>query len=415
MSPTGASDERIRVLDVSRTETARPSPEWRSPVHRWIRRAIVLLLIVAVGVILRLTVWRPEPIEVEIFTAETGRVEATVVNSRAGTVESRLRAEMSPGIAGLVATIDVEKGERVRRGQVLLRLDAAEHEANARLAERSLDASRASGEEACLSAEQAARDLRRAEGLAARNLASEQDLEDAQTHARVTEAECTAAGARVRQAEASLALAQATLDKTTMRAPFDGVVLDVTTEVGEWISPSPPGVMIPPVIDVIAPDSLYVSAPIDEADVAEIRVGQPCRITLDAYRGRDFPGRVTSVASYVESSEQQNRTLEVEAVFLEGDLPENLLPGLSADVEVILQARDQALRIPTYALLEGDRVLIVEGDHLESRTVQTGLRNWEFAEITGGIEVGARVVTSLDRPEVKAGVRVRVVEAGEAP
>lgn len=382
-------------------------------MHRWMRRVAVLLALVLVVLVLRWTVWRPEPIEVEVFVAETGRVESTVVNSRAGTVESRLRAGMSPGIAGLVSSIEVDKGERVRRGEVLLQLDASEHRANARLAERSLDAARASSDEACLAAEQAARDLRRAEGLSERDLASDQDLEDAQTHARVTEAECTAARARVSQAEASLALARATLDKTTMRAPFDGVVLDVTTEVGEWISPSPPGVMIPPVIDVIAPDSLYVSAPIDEADVSEIRVGQPCRITLDAYRGRDFPGRVTSVASYVEASSEQSRTLEVEAVFLEGDLPENLLPGLSADVEVILAERDGALRIPTYALLEGDRVLRVEGDELVSAPVKTGLRNWEYVEITDGLEPGDRVVTSLDRPEVKAGARVRVVEGSD--
>lgn len=384
-------------------------------MHRWVRRIGFLLAVVAVFVALRVTVFRPDPIEIEVFAVEEGRVESTVVNSRAGTVKSRLHAEMSPGIAGLVEAIEVEKGQQVRRGQVLLQLDDAEHRANAQLSERSLDAARATQDESCLAAEQAVRDLRRAEGLAERDLGSAQNLEDAQTHARVAEAECTAARARVRQAEASLALARATLAKTTMRAPFDGVVLDVSTEVGEWISPSPPGVMIPPVVDIIAPDSLYVSAPIDEADVAEIRVGQPCRITLDAYRGREFPGRVTSVASFVETSEQQNRTLEVEAVFLEGDLPENLLPGLSADVEVILQSRDESLRIPTYALLEGSRVLVARGDDLESRVVQTGLRNWEYVEVTGGLEAGERVVTSLDRPEVKAGARVRVVEQGEGP
>ena len=70
----------------------------------------------------------------------------------------------------------------------------------------------------------------------------------------------------MKQAEAAVAAAQAILDKTVMTAPFDGVVLDVTTEVGEWVTPSPPGVLIPPVIDVIDPDSLYVSAPLDEAE-----------------------------------------------------------------------------------------------------------------------------------------------------
>jgi HlyD family secretion protein len=384
-------------------------------MNRWARRLLVLLVIIVVIVALRLTVWRPGAVPVEVFAVETGRVESTVVNSRAGTVESRLRAEMSPGIAGLVSAIPVEKGESVRRGQVLLQIDDAEHRANARLAERSLEAARATAREAILDADQAERDLQRAQGLAARDLASDQNLEDAQTRALITRTECTAAEARAAQAEAALELAQATLDKTTMRAPFDGVVLDVTTEVGEWISPSPPGVMIPAVIDVIAPDSLYVSAPIDESDVARLRLGQPCRITLDAYRDRAFTGRVSYIASFVETTQQQNRTLEVETDFLETDLPANLLPGLSADVEVILDAHEDVVRVPSFALLEGDVVLVVNDDHLVSREVTTGLRNWEFVEVLDGLAEGDLVVTSLDRPEVEAGARVEVVAGGPAP
>ena len=84
--------------------------------------------------------------------------------------------------------------------------------------------------------------------------------------------------------------ARATLEKTVITAPFDGVVLDVSTEVGEWISPSPPGVPIPPVLDLIDPEALYLSAPIDEADLARVRVGLPVRMTLDAFPGRSFEG-----------------------------------------------------------------------------------------------------------------------------
>jgi len=382
---------------------------------RWTRRLLFLLAIVLVIVALRLTVWRPRAVPVEVFTVETGRVESTVVNSRAGTVDSRLHAEMSPGIAGLVKAIPVKKGETVKAGEVLLQIDDAEHRANAQLARRSLDAARATARQARLDADQAQRDLHRAKDLRERNLTSEQGLEEAQTKAEVTEVETIAAEARVKEAEASLDLARATLEKTTMRAPFDGVVLDVSTEVGEWISPSPPGVQIPAVVDVIAPDSLYVSAPIDESDVERLRLDQPCRITLDAFRNRAFNGRITYIASFVETTQQQNRTLEVEADFLEGDLPANLLPGLSADVEVILDAKDDVLRIPSFALLEGDVVLVVEKNRLVSRKVETGLRNWEFVEVLGGLAKGDRVVTSLDRSDVVAGARVKVTTGGESP
>lgn len=377
-------------------------------MRRWIRRLVVLLVIVLAIVVVQRTVLQPEPIEVEVFEVGVGRVESTVVNSRAGTIESRLRAAMSPGIAGLVAEIAVVKGDAVQRGQVLLRLDDAEQRAAVQLAERALEATRAMAEEACLAAAQAERDLSRAEGLAAQDLSSVQNLEDAQTRTQITRAECTAARARARREEAALSAARATLAKTVMRAPFTGVVLDVSTEVGEWISPSPPGLMIPAVLDVIAPDSLYVSAPIDEADVADVRVGQTCRITLDAFRDRAFDGRITYVASSVATEREQSRTLRVEAEFLTRDLPTNLLPGLSADLEIILETRGGVLRVPTYALLEGDRVLVVEGDQLVARDVRTGLRNWEFTEAIEGVRSGDRVVVSLDRPEVVAGARVKV-------
>ena len=88
-----------------------------------------------------------------------------------------------------------------------------------------------------------------------------------------------------------------------------------------------------------------------------------------------------------------------------------LLPGTSADVEVILSARDDVLRVPTQALLEGGRVLVLEHDRLVERALQTGLRNWDMTEVASGLAVGDRVVTSLDRPEVKAGARAKVVES----
>jgi HlyD family secretion protein len=183
--------------------------------------------------------------------------------------------------------------------------------------------------------------------------------------------------------------------------------------VGEWISPSPPGVPIPPVLDVIDPAALYVSAPIDEADIARIRVGLPARITLDAFRGRPFKGTLTYVSSFVETRQEQNRTLRVEAEFEESQLPPNLLPGLSADVEIILDARESVLRIPTYALLENNRVLLVQKDRLVERKVSPGLHNWSFTEITSGLAAGDLVVVSLDRPEIKAGARVLATREAE--
>jgi HlyD family secretion protein len=294
----------------------------------------------------------------------------------------------------------------VQRGDVLIRLDDQEHLAQVRLAERSLEAANAAAEQARLEAEQAHRFWKRSETLAEGDVVSETVLEQDETRALTADAALLAARARIREAEAALDAARATLNKATMRAPFDGIVLDVTTEVGEWISPAPPGVFIPPVVDLIDPDALYVSAPIDEADVARLEIGLPVRITLDAFRGQSFQGTLTYASSFVETREDQNRTLRVEAEFNEQTLPDNLLPGLSTDLEIILAMREEAVRIPTYALMEGSRVFTLESDTLVEREVTTGLKNWSFTEIRSGLEVGESVVVSLDRPEVVAGARV---------
>jgi len=133
------------------------------------------------------------------------------------------------------------------------------------------------------------------------------------------------------------------------------------------------------------------------------------RITLDAFRGQSFAGTLTYVSSFVETRQEQNRTLEVEAVFTDSPLPGNLLPGLSADLEVILDAKDDSLRIPTYALLEGGHVMVIENDRLVERAITTGLHNWKYTEVTSGLERGEQIVVSLDRPEVVAGARVVVI------
>jgi HlyD family secretion protein len=387
--------------------------EQRRQRTRWLKPLVFLAVVVAGAVALRLTVFRPKLVPVTVQRVEKGRVEDSVVNSRAGTVQSRLRSEMSPGIAGLVVAIPARKGTQVKKGDVLLRLDDTEQKAHVQLAMSTLDAARAAADQAQLEAGLAERQWRRTQELGRSQVVSETVFDADRTQAQTTQSTLAAAKAHIQEAEASLDAAKSILEKTVISAPFDGVVLDVTTEVGEWISPSPPGVPIPPVLDLIDPHALYISAPIDEADVARIRVGLPVRLTLDAFRGRSFKGKLTYVSSFVETRQEQNRTLRVEAEFEEKQLPENLLPGLSADIEVILDAREDVLRLPTYALLENNRVLVVSGDQLVERKVTIGLHNWSFTEIISGLAAGEPIVVSLDRPEVKAGARVTVTQEGE--
>jgi HlyD family secretion protein len=199
-------------------------------------------------------------------------------------------------------------------------------------------------------------------------------------------------------------VARANLERTRLYAPFAGVVAEINGEVGEFVTPSPIGIATPPTVDLIDTACLYVKAPIDEVDAGGVRRGMPARIALDAFKDRSFPGRVRRVASYVLDLEKQARTVDVEVEFdAEAALPD-LLAGYSADVEVILATRDDVVRVPTEAVLEGPRVLVYADGSLEDRPIRSGLANWQHTEVTEGLSPGEQVVVSVDREGVKAGI-----------
>jgi HlyD family secretion protein len=379
--------------------------------NRWVRSLLILALLALAVIALRLTVFRREQVPVTVYRVARGPVEETVTNSKAGTIRTRKRAQLSPEFGGRVAALDAKEGDKVTEGEALLRLDDAEYRSEVSLQERALAAAQPARREACLAARQAERDYERTLRLTDDAIISEERLEQLGSERDVAAAACDRAEARVREAEGMLDLARVRLAKTVVRAPFDGVVAEVSTEVGEWISPSPPGLPIPPVLELIQTESIYLSAPLDEVDVGRVRVGLPVRITIDAYPDRAFAGSVARVAPYVLDIEEHSRTFEIEVEFDDQDFARTLLPGASADVEVILRSRADVLRIPSYALIQGGRVLVVNDRELIDREVGTGLRNWAFTEITGGLDAGELVVVSLDRAEVQEGARVRI--AGE--
>ncbi|GBC80764.1 Macrolide export protein MacA [bacterium HR09] len=220
-----------------------------------------------------------------------------------------------------------------------------------------------------------------------------------------SQAACVAAQALVEQAQAQVRVAKAQLALTELRAPFSGIVADLSTEVGEWITPAPPGVPIPPVIDLLDPSSLYVVAPIDELDVARVAVGQEVRLSVDPRPGVTFSGKVSKISPYIVDVTEQNRTADVEVEFNAGQDLSGVLPGASADVEIVVSRKENALRIPTSAVGEGKKVLVLEGGRLVERPVTTGLANWQYTEVLSGLAEGEEVVVSRDRPEIKPGVR----------
>jgi HlyD family secretion protein len=374
------------------------------------------LLWLAVLVLAAAAVWyftRSKPIEVELVKVDRGTVEATVSNTRAGTVKACRRAKLSAPSGGQISHLLVKKGQRVKANQVLLELWDKDLQAQEQLAQEQLATARTQAHQACVQADLAEKEADRARRLKESGFISPEGLDQKVSAAKVARAGCQAANSQVDQSRSRIAVARASLQRMVLRAPFAGIVADISGELGEYATPSPPGILTLPAIDLIDDSCMYVSAPIDEVDASNVKVGQTARITLDAIKGKTFAGKVKRIAPYVLEIEKQARTVEVEVEFSELPKEENLLIGYSADVEIVYDTRTNVLRIPTQTLLEGKRVLLYNNGTLEERTVTTGLANWDQTEITSGLKEGDRIVMSLDRAGVKAGARVQP-EAGKS-
>ncbi len=367
----------------------------------------ILLVLIAVGVIYS----SADPIPVKMALVATGVVESTVANTRAGTVEACRRARVEPVVGGQVARLPVAEGAQVAKGDVILELWNQDLRAQVRLAEGQARAANARVEEACIMARVAAKEAERLARLEGEGIVSEEQTERGVGQAEAQEAGCRAAQTQAEVSQAQVEAASAALERTIMRAPFSGVVAEINGELGEVVTPSPVGVATLPTVALIDAGCLYVHAPIDEVDAGQVREGLPVRVTLDAFRQEPLEGRVRRVAPYVLDLEKQARTVAVEVDFVDPSAIERLLPGYSADVEIVVAREEDRLRIPTEAILEGNRALVSSVDGLvEERKIETGITNWRFTEILDGLKQGDQVILSIDREGVVAGAAVEPEE-----
>ena len=383
------------------------------------RRRSLIILGVAVLAIAGLVayLYRAKPVLVLAAVVERGSVRSSVSNTRAGTINACRRARLAPSTGGQIAKLHVHKGDRVEAGQILIELWNQDLRAQLDLAERDAAAAADRAAQACATAKVARAQAERWRSMLAQKLVAEDDAQRVLGEADAQDAACRAASQEVKVSAARIDAARAMLERTRVRAPFVGTVAEINGELGEFVTPSPVGVATPPSVDLIDNSCLYITAPIDEVDAPQIRAGMPARISLDAFPGKHYDGHVRRVAPYVLDVEKQARTVEIEAEIDTREGREALLPGYSADVEIVLAVRDDVLRIPTPALIEGKQVLVInpKSGKAVKRDIRTGIGNWDYTEVVDGLKAGDQIITSIDRVGVVDGAAVRVEKTGVQP
>ncbi len=380
-------------------------------LSRWL-----VALVVVAGV--AFFIWqktRPKPVEVVVKPVTRGVIEKTVANTRAGTVNACRRAKLSPSIGGQIAHLPVHEGDQVKAGDLLLEIWNDDLKAQLTLTEREAAVAEAQARAACLSAEEASRQAKRAERLFRNKVDSAEQTDRTVTQAKSLQAQCEASRATELMGRARVDVARANLSRTRLIAPFDGVVAKIEGELNEYVTPSPIGVPTPPAIDLIENNCYYISAPIDEVDAAAVRVGMDTRISLDAFKDKKITGTVRRISPYVLDVEKQARTVDVETSFAKKDDFKNLLAGYSADVEIIIASRADRLKIPTEAIIDGRKVFVFKADEKKVHEVEVtlGLANWASTEIVTGLTEDQLVVVNVDKPGLKDGVSAII--AKESP
>jgi HlyD family secretion protein len=390
--------------------------------------ALLALIVVAAGIV-GYQWYAGSPARIDYTTVPAAIADLTVAVSATGTLQPLTQVDISSELSGVVRSVSVNENQQVKKGDVLAALDTAKLEVQIERAEASAKAAAASVEDATVTLNENEKALVRAAELTKRGMATDQSLEAATATRDRSRAALDTAKANLAIANADLKAQQTDLDKSTIYAPIDGIVLTRSVDPGQTVASS----LQAPVLFVIAADlrNMELKAAVDEADIGAVRAGQHARFTVDAFPERPFDAEIRDI-SYASVTTDGVVTYDAR---LEVDNNELLLrPGMTATVSVVTRQAKGVLTVPATAFryrptaastsrawslrdlftgrmgrppggnrqrqatttpTDGSRTLyVLENGRPRPVNVKTGSTDGELTEIISGLDEGAQVITA---------------------
>jgi RND family efflux transporter MFP subunit len=403
------ASEDLSKLKIEKTESV-TRPKKRK---RLLRLSAAVIFVVIAAVLYFNGVFTPA---VQVESANVSQIYPsqtfTALNA-SGYVVAQRKAAVASKVTGRLIALSVEEGSRIKKGEVIARLENEDVLASRNQAEANLNNARHTLEQAEAELKDAEKAFERTRDLLSKGFIAKADYDSAEARYKKAVAGVAAAGAAVKAGQALLRGANVNLDYTLVRAPFDAVVLTKNADVGDIVTPIGAAANVQSAVVTIADmNSLQVEADVSESNLSQVKVGQPCEIQLDSFPDTRFRGEVHMI---VPTADRAKATVMVKVRFLEKD--NSILPEMSAKVAFLkrpVKPEEQRPRTAVNAKAVLDRggrkiVFLIKDNRTIETPVTTGEQFDDMTEVLSGVKAGDRVALKpLDK--LKSGTKIKMAE-----
>jgi RND family efflux transporter MFP subunit len=403
------SEQDLSGLKIDKSKiTPRPKQRKRFYYIITIASVIALLIILALA-----GVFSPA-IKVDTATASLVYPSQTfTLLNASGYVVPQRKAAVAAKVTGRIVALYVEEGSRVKKGQIIARLEADDVGAQRDQAQANVEVSRQNLEQAKAELADAKASFEREKSLLAQEFTTKASFDAAEARYRKAQAGFTGAEAGIKASSAALRGAGVALDYTMIRAPFDAIVLTKNADIGDIVTPIGAAANAKAAVVTIADmDSLQVEADVSESNLKQIKAGQPCEIQLDAVPDTRFKGVIHMI---VPTADRTKATVMVKVKFL--NIDSRILPEMSAKVaflsrEVSGDEQQPRLAVSQKALKARNgatTVFLVKGIRVDEVKVATGPQLGDMVEIKDGLKPGEKIVISPPS-KLRDGSRIKLAQ-----
>ncbi|MBI5192477.1 MAG: efflux RND transporter periplasmic adaptor subunit [Nitrospirae bacterium] len=391
----------------------------------YIRRGIyvIILLVIIAAVVFYYS--KQGIIKVKITRVKKGAIEKTITGVSSGTVEPLRRVKLQALLPLKIKKVNFKEGDRVKEGDVIIKLDDAELTIKLELQKAALTTAELRLHELEDQFNLSRQNHERTRKLYEGGAVPDSRFDEVKSQFSAAEKAFAIAKNAITEAKLSIRLTEEELEKTNIRAPFNGRISFLDATIGEL--PSYAGTEgglissqqnisaaqgLKPFCEVIDDSVIKVKVPFDEVDATKIRLGQTTRIVSDTAPDKIFRGKVIFISPVVSKTLEQNRTVDVE-IAVNKDDKAHLPVGASVDGEIILHTQTDVLLIPTNTIVEKETkkfVYSIGKNIVRKIDIKAGISNWDSTQILEGLKEGEPVITSLDMEGIEDGKKVMIEE-----